>query len=447
MKISPRVYIPALLAVFLGGGIGALFLWQIHSSVSVIESAFQTPGGKTSFLQKLLPSNNQQHPDSASQSQALSKLRQGEIYELKGEWKQAENFFAESVAAGGGAPALRKLAAIQLQRREYDGAKESIARLKNENRDSDEVMLLEGLLALRQGETAKAKTIFGRKPTAPQSHYGLALAAIAEGDHEQAKAELSKAVQGTDPTIRTYANTILQSYNEFALFPAGQEIHLRTLLARSLAQINECETALTLLGGVVATQDRYRDAWIVKGYCEFNSERLKDALASLEKAYSLDPEKPEIQYFLARTYAALGDPQNAVTYLQYALLNGFTPEKDARELLADYAKELGNTELALEQFKLLADEKESELPAYERYIDLAVGTHDHALDALASAKNALVRWPDDPLALTLAAQAAFAAGLPEDASKYIQRALKLDPKNPKALEVDAAMKKVSAPSK
>jgi tetratricopeptide (TPR) repeat protein len=254
-------------------------------------------------------------------------------------------------------------------------------------------------------------------------------------------------VQGTDPTIRTYANTVLQSYNEFSLFPAGQDIHLHTLIARSLAQINECETALVLLSDVVTKQDRYRDAWIVKGYCEFNSERLKDALASLEKAYSLDPEKPEIQYFLARTYAALGDPQNAVTYLQYALLNGFTPENDARELLADYAKELGNTELALEQYKLLADVKDSELPAYERYIDLAVGTHDHALDALASAKNALVRWPDDPLALTLAAQAAFAAGLPQDASSYIRNALKIDPKNPKAKEVDEAIKKASVQQK
>ncbi|MFA5800165.1 MAG: tetratricopeptide repeat protein [Candidatus Peribacteraceae bacterium] len=447
MKISPRVTIPAVIALAMSGVIGALFLWQIRSSISTIESSFRVQNIGTSFLRKLLPSPTPERPDSASQSEALLRLRQGEIFELKGEWKQAEDLYTRSIAAGGGAPALRRLASIQLQRREYSAAKQTIERLKEENRESSDVLLFEGLLALRSGDISGAQFIFRRKPSAPQAQFGLSLVEVAQGDYEQAKEELTKASQGSDPTIRMYAGILLQAFSEFALFPEGQEIHLRTLLARALAQVKECEIALPLLNTVIAEQPRYRDAWIIKGYCEFTSERLKDALASLEQAYTLDPEKPETQYFLARAYAALGDPQNAVTFLQYALLNGFSPEKDARELLAEYAKELGNTELALEQYKLLTEAKDADLNLYQRYVELASGSSNHALTALAVAKNALTRWPDDAGALTLAAQAAFAAGLPQDAQKYIESALKIDPKNPKALETEAAIKKATLPQK
>lgn len=394
-------------------------------------------------MRRLLPGRTS-YPDSASQSAALMQLKQGEIYELKGEWKQAQDRYEQSVASGGGSPALKKLAAIQLQRREFDAAAGTISKLKEENSDSADVILLEGILALRRGKPESAISIFNRQPDAPQSLYGLALAAIAQGDHEAAKTSLTKAAQSGEPVIRSYAGAILQAYNEFALFPDGQQIHLQTLLARSLAQVNECETALTLVAPVVALQPGYRDAWIVKGFCEFNTERTKEALSSLEQAYSLDPEKPEIQYFLARTHAALGDPQNAVTFLRYAVMNGFQPERDARELLADYALELGNTELALEQYKTIADGSDGDLPAYRRYIELAIGSANHALDALSEAKNALKKWPDDPTALMLAAKSALAAGLPDEAKNYIEKALKIDPVNKDALAVQDAIRKAGA---
>ncbi len=441
MALSPRVYIPVAAALILSALIGGLFLWQIHSSVSTIESSFDIKDGTSGLLKKILPGKNSLPVDSVSQSQALMELRQGEIFELKGEWKQAQDHYEKSVLSGGGVPALRKLASIQLQRREYDAAAQTIARLKEANRDSEDVALLEGLLALRKGDADGALAIFKRRGDTPQAHYGLGLVAITKNDHETAKKELTSAAQGHDAVIREYAKTILAAYDQFALFPSGQEIHLQTLVARALAQANECETALPILTAVVALQDHYRDAWIVKGYCEFTSERLPEALTSLEHAYALDPEKAEIQYFLARTYAALGDPQNAVTFLQYALINGFSPEKDARLLLAEYALELGQTELALEQYKIIAEKKDSDLASYQRYVDLAVGSTNHSLDAFTVAKEALARWPDDPSALTLAAKAALAAGLPEEAEKYITSALRIDPKNPQAQQVLDAIKK------
>lgn len=441
MKIPARIAVPIVLALALSGASAAIFLWQIHASVQTIESSFQKRGGEAAMIKKILPTGETSFVSETNLSEALIELRQGEIFELKGEWKQAQDHYALSVQAGGGSPALKKLASIQLQRREFDGVRKTIDALKSANPKTGDIVLLEGLLALRSGDQKGASAIFARSPDLPQSQYGSALVAISEGDHETAKRELSLAAAGSDATIRTYAKIILAAYDEFALFPEGQDIHLQTLLSRSLAQVNECETALPLLQSVILKQERYRDAWIVKGYCEFTSERLKDALTSLEEAYSLDPEKPEIQYFLARTHAALGDPQNAVTFLQYALLNGFTPEREARQLLSEYALELGNTDLALEELTTLALRSDSDIRAYERAVSLGLSSANHTQAALTLSKKALARFPSNASALALAAKASLAADLPEDANNYLQSALRIDPRNAKALEVEEMVRK------
>ncbi len=432
MKIPPRIYIPAALALAVVGGVGALLIWQIRASVNVIELAFQSiQGTKESIFN---PGASTQDLNPQNQSEALIRLRQGEIFERRGEWSQAEEQYKNSVTSGGGAPALRKLVRIQLQRREYDAAGDSINSLRKETRDTDEIMLLSGLLQLRTGKIEAARQTFSAKPETSQGQYGLALAAIAAGEYAAAQDQLKLATQNSDATIRTYAATLLGAFNEFALFAEGQDSHLSTLLGRALAQVGECESALMLVNDVTAKQDRYRDAWIVKGYCEFTTERLQDALASLERAYSIDPEKPETQYFLARTHAALGDPQNAVTFLQYAILNGFSPAKDARELLAQYALELGDTDLALEQYRAIAQDPGSDFAAHEKYVNLALQLPNRAQEAYQAAKDAQAKWPDDPGPLTLLGKAAAALGARDEAEKSFREALRIDPKFAKATE-------------
>lgn len=444
MKFPLRIIAPIGLALIASLIIGGVFLWQINASVHTIESSFQSTRG-SSILEKILPGTTRNVPGiPQNQSQALTALRQGEVFEMKGEWKRAEEKYQESVDVGGGISALRRLAGIQLQRRAFDRASATIKQLSAEVRDPASVLLLSGLLELRQGNTAVAEKIFSRGGTSAEALYGLSLVAIAKGDHDGAKKVLEQSVQGSDPTIRAYADTLLRAYQEFALFPDGQEIHRQTLLAHALAETGECETALTLVNAVVSVQSRYRDAWIVKGYCEFATERLKDALTSLEQAYALDPEKAETQYFLARVHSALGDPQNAVTFLQYAIINGFQPENDARALLADYANELGNTDLALEQLQLIAMAEDSTLDAFDNYIVLALSLQNHAVDAHTLAKTAVSRWPNDAHALALAGRTAIEAGLPEDAKKYIEQAEKINPTDPFVKEARSVMEKGEA---
>lgn len=225
----------------------------------------------------------------------------------------------------------------------------------------------------------------------------------------------------------------MKAYQEFSLFPDGQIIHRQTLLARALAEIGECGIAKHLLDPVLSEQGRYRDAWIVRGFCALATDDPKGALSALEQAYALDPSKPETQYFLARTHAALGDPQNAVTFLQYAIINGFEPVRDARRLLASYAQELGNVDLALEQRLLLVDG--GSLADMRAYVEQASTIPSSAAQGYKVAESGVARWPDEAGAHALAASAALAAGLPDRAKQHAERALNIDPRNEEAQRV------------
>ena len=207
------------------------------------------------------------------------------------------------------------------------------------------------------------------------------------------------------------------------------------LLARALAQVNECEIALPLAQKATQSLPSYRDAFLVKGYCELVTERTSQALATFERAYAIDSEKPEIQYFLARTYKAMNDTRNAITFLQYAIINGFKPERDARELLAAYAIDASDTALALEQYAAIIEDAPEDISATETYVSLAIRIPGKSEDAYQAALSLKKRLPNDPNALALLAEASQASGKREEAANNAEAALRLDPKNTRAKTV------------
>lgn len=440
MRLTARLWVPFVLALALVAIIGGIFLWQINSSIALIEQTTATI--KNTGRSILKPLNFPRTGDITDEAEALSMLRQGEVLLAQGMLSQAQDKLAKSVELGGGAPALRKLVQVQLQRRHYDEARSTLSALKKESDDEEDLFLLESLLELRSGNTERARNMFQDHASEPSGQYGLALIHIKQKENDAAKTLLTTVAQSNDPTLRTYARTILNAFDEFALFPEGQPMHLTTLLGRALAQVNECEIALPLLSEVVLATDGYRDAWIVKGFCEFSTERFSEALISLERSYNLDPEKPEIQYFLARTYYGLGDPQNAVTFLQYAIVNGFQPEREARDLLATYAKELGNTDLALDQYRALTEKENSDISSFEKFILLAITIPSRAEDGYQLAQVARSKWPDDASTLALLAESEIATGRIAEAQAHIDEALNIDPTNDRALKVQGVLKSI-----
>jgi tetratricopeptide (TPR) repeat protein len=181
-----------------------------------------------------------------------------------------------------------------------------------------------------------------------------------------------------------------------------------------------------MLSPVLAAQDDYRDAWIVQGYCQLTTERPDEAKLSLERAYAIDPQKPEIQYFLARTFSKLGDHQAAVTYLKYAIENGFSPLAEAKRLLAAEAFATGDTALALQQLDEIARADGASIDAYADFVTAALGT-DRKEEAYAMAQSAVAAHPDNAVAHDLLGWAAAETKRKDEARAELQKALDLDP--------------------
>lgn len=426
MKFPARVLIPLLAALLLAGGILSYAWWQLSTTQERLRERVRTlseeedaalRGGTGAVLRE--------DPVDAGDV-VLIHLRQGDLLALQGNWAGAEKQYQASVDAGGGIPALRKLVQAQMQRREIVQVKQTIRELRRLGARSEDLLFLEVIVALRTGELTQAQQALAAAQDSPQKHYGAALLAVIQGKHDEAKKELTAVINGWDPALRAYARTLQSAYDEYALFPESREIHRTTLLARALAQVQECELALPLLSGVVKQEDDYRDAWTVQGYCELTTERTPEALSSFEKAYAIDPEKPEIQYFLGRTYMVLQQWKNASTFLQYALRNGFEPKKELRRRLAEAAEQAQDLPLALDQYRALVAEPDADLATLEKTVTLAITT-DKKEDAYQFAQAAVKKWPDSGKAHELLGWSAAETGRMDEAKAELQKALTLDP--------------------
>jgi Flp pilus assembly protein TadD len=395
--------------------------WQLTESARVLTEGARDPTAPV--IQRNTPTEEIPLP---AGNAAVAYLRQGDLLALQGRWAEAQERYALAVKEGGDLPALRKLAQAQLQRRDTEGVQSTIKQMKTAGAKPEDLLLLESIVNLRTGELVKARELLENAQDSPQKHYGLALLGIIEGAHDQVQQELKLVISGWEPILRANAKTLQSAYDEYALFPESPEIHLVTLLARALAQVQECELALPLLHQVTQQQADYRDAWIVQGYCELTTERAEQAIASLEQAYNLDPQKPEIQYFLGRAHAAAGDSVNAITFLEYAIANGFEPEAEARQELAREALKIGKGEVALDQYALLVQKEDASIEMFEGLVQTSIALGQLERAELA-ARGAAERFPQKGKAFELLGDVLRAEGKEEEAVATYRQALQLDP--------------------
>src|SRR3989344_5707822 len=381
MPLSSRVTVPIVSALLTVAVIAVLLFWQLESTRAKLSTFFGNGSGNI-VASVIVPTTSIDTGDAT-----LMHLRKGDLLGLRGEWTDALAEYKLAVNAGGGTSALRKQAQAELQLRDFRAVTATLDQLKRAGESSENILLLESIIYLDTGELEKASAILTAADDSPQKHYGLSLLAIARGDHETARKELTLVVNGLEPVLRSYGKTLQGAYEEYALFPESPSIHLLTLLSRALADVQQCELALPLLSQVTREQDDYRDAWMVQGFCELTTSRFTEALASLERAYQLDPEKPETQYFLGRAYAAQGDHGNALTFLQYALQNGFAPETEVRRMIAREALASGNIALALEQQDGLTRLSDASIDTYTDYVTTAISAGKKA-EALVKAQEA-----------------------------------------------------------
>ncbi|KKW42180.1 MAG: hypothetical protein UY90_C0040G0001, partial [Candidatus Peregrinibacteria bacterium GW2011_GWA2_54_9] len=221
MSIPARITAPIVCALLCAAALVAFLWWQLAQSTEILRRATTETVETPVIPQTTTAVSAAVDP----RDQALFHLRQGDLLALRGQWAEAQEEYEKAVDANGGLPALRKLAQAQLQRRDMNGVHSTLRQLKKAGAKTEDLLLLESIVALRTGELLETRRLLQNAEDSPQKHYGLALLSIIEGNHEQAQIELQEVINGWEPVLRSNARTIMAAYQEFALFEESLNIH------------------------------------------------------------------------------------------------------------------------------------------------------------------------------------------------------------------------------
>lgn len=355
-------------------------------------------------------------------------LRQAEVELAAGEAEEAIKLYERALEQGGDLKVMRSLFDAALLVGDIKKAESVLGLLTFRGVPESSLDALRGLMLIRKGELADARQLFVKNPGHAEHSFGLLMTSILEGDHKSAEGQVEFLLENRDPLIVHSAQTIKGAYDEFELFEDGKEEHLKTLLARALGQIGRWPAASVLLSEVTADEPHYRDAHILLGYSRFMMGENENAIAAFESAHSIDPEKAETQYFLGRMHEKLGNELEAMTFLGYALQNGFTPKRSVRERLATIAIDRGSFEEAIGQFMAIVDEGEADAKIYRQLITLIL---DHKKDEVRARDLAMQAKKEigesSPDVLDLIGWTAFLMGDVDEAASYLMAATSQDP--------------------
>lgn len=322
-----------------------------------------------------------------------------------------------------------KLGKNQTLLKNFDQAQLNLEKALGIEPDNQEFLIYLGKNYVKQSAFEKAKETFLRSnATNPEASYYLALFDLLAKDNSSAQNKLKQInVNGTEAKLKEKSANILNSYDEFALFKGGKEIHLRTLLAKSLNQVEEYEFALGILKDILTEKNDYRDAWILNGYAYLNLEKYEFALDSFRKAYDLDSEKPETQYFLGLTYAEMGQIEDALTYLNIALKNGFEPQVQVKQKLGEIYLNKKDYAQAVKMFEEILDLNNQDINTFVRPVWIYLDFLNDPEKALEIAQKAYKIHPQSAMTYNLLAWSHLGKHEYLKAEEYLKKALEIDP--------------------
>lgn len=256
-------------------------------------------------------------------------------------------------------------------------------------------------MMLRKHE--KAREVLGTVPgESQQKKYYEGLLATYFGEYEKAKSALSMTVtMNTDGSISEKAKKILAAFEEFTINQGSQEIFLKTLLAKSLNQVGEYTTSISLLYNVVKEKKDYRDAWILLGYAYLNIHDSKNAIDALEEAKKLDSNKPETIFFLGLAYHENNQKELAAQLIEQAIQKGFEPKIQAKQKLAEIYLEMKAYENAAKNYESVIALNDSDVNYYIRPMWIYIDQLNKPASALRLAEKAVQKNPDSAMAQNL----------------------------------------------
>lgn len=316
-----------------------------------------------------------------------------------------------------------------LERRQNKKAKKYLDEALKLDSSNVRTMSLLAKVSLLQKDFEQARNYLAELPDEEMyAAFTKALLAVMDNDRDSAGRHLHYVANNfPESELGEKAQKIIDAYREFDYFRDGLPIHLRTLLARSFNQINEPALAIWLLRDVLTEKTDYRDAWILLGYAYYNLQQFSLAEDAFYKAYELDTEKPETQYFLGLTYYALDDLMESERFFEYAVVNGFEPRVQAYQKLSDVYLQNEDYEKAVSMYEnYLSLSKKTKSTDFVKPVMIYIDYLNKPSSALTLTQRVVRVHPDEAMSYSLLAWAYLANKDYANALVNLEKAQMLD---------------------
>lgn len=425
MKKLLNILIIVVLILFVGV---ALFVFELFPF---------NPGGPFIAKKEGVPRQEELKLPDFLQEEGVSRAKTYDEHMNRGKLLQQNGYSALAIgefeAAAEMAPTnpspLIEIGKAHLSTKDLIKAKLNLQEALKLDADNLEASIYLGKVAIADRKIDEAKTIFDSLQVHNQeSKYYEGIIAAYTGDHERAKNLLRETINiGGNTAISANAQNFLSAYDEFDANQGGANIHLLTLLGRSYNQTGEYEMAIPLLFEVIKQKKEYRDAWILLGYAYLNTQKYQDAVEALEEARKLDPQKAETLFFLGLGYFGLGDLESAAASLELAKSNGFEPQIQVSQKLAEIYLQMQEYEKAAEKYEDVVSLNDEDLNYFIKPMWIYLDRLNEPEKAVTLANKALAAHPDAAMSYNLVGWALIGESELVKAQQYLDKAASLDP--------------------
>jgi tetratricopeptide (TPR) repeat protein len=288
------------------------------------------------------------------------------------------------------------------------------------------------LIYVKQSDFADAQSLLQQLADSgkadPRVSYYLGLIQIVFDKNDEGKKLLKQAKSiNQDPALNQKIDTMLAAYTEYEFAKSAEDLYLSELLARAYNKTGEYEMAIYKLKNILKTRSDLRDAWVLFGFAYMNLDSYYFALSAFERAYELDSEWPATQYFLGLTHAELGNTDDAIIYLNYALSNNFEPAVVIYQKLADLYLQTKDYAKAVESYKKVLELNDEDINAFVRPIWIYLDYLNQPAEALKIAEAAAIAFPETAMSYNLLGWSQFGTQDYLNAEKNLKKAVELDP--------------------
>ncbi len=317
-----------------------------------------------------------------------------------------------------------------LQTKNYEKALANFQTALEKNPDSADaaIGIVQSYIHLNEFDLARETADGAHYPDNQELEYYRAMLLAYDSEYDRSESHFQELIETTeDEEIRQNTQLFLDAYEEYELEQGGQESHLRTLLAQACTDTEEYELATTILYQVLSETPTYRDAWILLGYAYLNLEDYSNATSAFEEATELDTTKPETNYFLALAYFGQDRLEEAITYLELALVYGFEPQVQVYQKLAETYFLLEDYESATRNYEKVLELNDSDLTYFIRPIWLNMDYLDNIARSFELAQWAINSHPDEAMSYNLMGWVFIENNDLWEAREYLEHALEIDP--------------------